>query len=328
MKILLSGLMALAIIFSSVGCGHTYLKENLTEAVIAICDKEYGIKVDAEIVGETLAIYLPLPKLFDANLRSNEKAREKIGDVLLSVTRVVLSTDATIKFYCVIVQDVRFPVVQSVIIEYVEDIRRYFYKAISRSDYFKRVVQYTVENPQYVKEEAVKEVFAKMGLESDMQEKVLEDFFRSPPNSLEGIGYWNGKFYIKDITLSEFLAQQMVDRILTDFRETEEFKKYSVKSVEGAFVSDPESKFFIVTFNAESLLFVFDPATKKSMQDNIFGNVFKNVSDVINSYKYEDFDLVKIKNINKNGELLIPKESIHLFGANKIDLSAILGALN
>lgn len=328
MKILLSGLVALAIIFSSVGCGHTYPKENLREAVMNICDKEYGIKVDAEIAGETLAIYLPLPKLFDANLRSNEKAREKIGDVLLSVTRVVLSTDASIKFYCVIVQDVRFPVVQSVIIEYVEDIKMYFFKAISRSDYFKRVVQYTVENPQYAKEETVKEVFKKMGLESDMQEKVLEDFFRSPPNSLEGIGYWNGKFYIKDITLPEFLAQQMVDRVLMNFREKEGLEKYSLKSVEGSFISDAEQKFFNIKFNAESLLFVFDPATKKSMQEDIFGNVFKDMSDVINGYKFEDFDLVKIKDINKNGELLVSKESIHLFGANKIDLNIILGALN
>jgi hypothetical protein len=320
---------ALLIAVGAAGCGGvTFPKETLSESVIDLCKKEYGVTVDVSVYGTTLAIYLPLASLFDITLNLSDDAQERIQDVLMGVSRITLSTDADIQFYCIIAQDIRLPEVQLVVIKYVDDVKRAFYRNISRSEYFKRTLIDINENPQAKKERTIQSVFGKMELDKEWQEQVMDDFFRSPPSSLEGIGYWNGKFYVKNITLKEFLAEQMASRIKMRFRQEEDLKKFSLKSVTGQFRTDNNLSVFFVDFNAESLLFVIDPGEKTRLEREIFSHVFEEISDVIYGYKFTAFDVVKIIEKGTNGRLFISKEDVYLFKKHQLGMETVLGAVN
>jgi len=328
MKHLLISIVLLSLL-SATGCGEvTYPKETLREAIIKLCAEEYNVDIDVSITGNTLAIYLPLMNLFDINLRLSEGAQEKVQDVLLGVSRVTLSTDADIKFYCIITQDVRIPEIQLVIIKYVDDIKRAFYRDISRGEYFKRTLIDMNENPQAKKEKAVMEVFEKMELEDELKNKVLDDFFRSTPSSLSGIGYWNEKFYIKDITFEEFLAEQMANRIKISFGEKETLKNYVLNMITGTFTAENEKKSFIINFTAEPLLFVKSPNKKIAIEHEIFQNVFEEASNVVYGYKFEGFDLVKMIEQNSSLRLEVSKDDIYLFKRGRLGIGALIGAIN
>ena len=95
----ISGLiLALWVSLMLSGCGETYPKEKVRESIIRICKDEYNIDVKTEIAGKTIVIYLPLEDLMDFTFSINQDASEKINDVILSVTRVTLSTDESYQF--------------------------------------------------------------------------------------------------------------------------------------------------------------------------------------------------------------------------------------
>ena len=328
MRILLAIALSFFIISFTNGCDTpTYPKGTLQKSIMELCREEYNLDIDAKVVGNTLAIYLPLRNLFDLTLNLSENAQDKIQDVLLVASRVVLSTDADIRFYCMITQDVRIPEIQLVIIKYVDDVKRAFHQDISRNQYYRRTLIDINENPQAAKEKAIKDVFSKMNLEKEWQEKVLDDFFRSPPSSLEGIGYWSGEFYVKNITLEEFLAQQIASRIRLRFRERKPLLKYALRSVTGKFVAENSVRFFFITLRTESLLFVNDPEERISYEREIFGNIFEEISDVICAYKYRNFDFARVLEEATAEKLLVSKEDIYLFKAKKLPLDIIVGAL-
>ena len=298
------------------------------ESVIELCKDEYNIDIKASIIGKTLAIYLPLTNLFDITLSLSENAQDKVQDVLLGASRAVLSTDADIIFYCVIAQDIRLPEIQLVIVKYTDDVKRVFFRDISRGEYFKRTLIDINENPQAKKEKAIKNVFSKMDLEKEWQEKVLDDFFRSPPSSLESIGYWNDKFYIKDITLEEFLAEQMASRAKIRFRKKEDLQKYTLKGITGKFMKEGELRFFLINFDAASLLFITDPEERKISEEEIFANIFEVIANVVYGYKFKDFNLAEIVEKSSNTRLLVRKDDIYLFKKRKLPIEAILGGIN
>jgi hypothetical protein len=184
--------LALAVFLA--GCGPTYPKEKLKESIIRLCKNEYKVDVKVRTFGKTVAIYMPLEDLMDFSFALTPSATEKLNDVIMSVTRVVLSTDADYDFYCIIAHDIRVPEIQVIIIKYVDDVKRVFLGDISRGEFGKRMIIDMRLNPQSQKERAIKDVFQRMGLDPKWQDQVMNDFFRADPAGLGDIGYWNGRF--------------------------------------------------------------------------------------------------------------------------------------
>ena len=63
----------------------------------------------------------------------------------------------------------------------------------------------------------------------------MEEFFRSHPTRLSDIGYWKNNFYLKDISMREFLAAQITNRVKIEFRSNEDLMKmfdYMLETVE------------------------------------------------------------------------------------------------
>ena len=319
--------LVIVILALSAGCGPTYPKERLSESIVELCKKEYEVDVKVKVIDKTLAIFIPLPSLLDITLRINKKAQSMIQDVILSTSRVVLSTDANIEFYCVIAQDVRLPEIQVIVIKYVDDVKRAFFSDISRGEYFKRTLFDININPQSKKEKSLKNIFEKYKLDPEFEEKVLEDFFRSTPIALEDFGYWQDRFYVKDITLPEFLAEQMASRIRMRFREDKDLsKKFLVKSTKGTYTKEFEKTIFLINFDIKlnEILKVMGEAEDKKI---IFKNVFNEVADCLYGYKFKDFDLVKIFDKNSISRVFVSKDEIYAFKKRKLGIDAILGGI-
>lgn len=281
------------------GCSPTFPKEKIQDSVIDLCKREYDVSVSAKLAGNTVAVYLPVENLFDAVLNIDTKASKKINDVILGVSRIALSTDAKIDFYVVIAQDPRMPEVEIVYIRYVDDVKRFFLSDISRDEYAKRAVIMLKTPPQAEREKVLKDLFAKLNIEGS--DEMIKEYFASQEN-VAGIGeisYWNGRFFIKEIDLSEFLASQIDERLKMDFKQDKDLNKwYELKAGDGKFVREPRNASFIFTVNISNRVaplyldsgLELDAQRKKVL---VFKKLFEIVGDVLWSYKFKDFDNVE-----------------------------------
>jgi len=309
------------------GCEATYPKETLSDSIIALCRKEYDIEIKAEKIGKTLAIYIPLPSLLSITLGINKDSMDKIQDVLLSTSRVVLSTDAGIEFYCIIAQDIRMPEIQVIIIKYVDDVKRAFFYDISRGEYFKRTIFDININPQSRKEQTIKDIFKKYRLDPEWEEQVLDEFFRSTPLDLKDFGYWNGQFYVKDIDLDEFLAAQMAYRIKARFREDKELsEKLLIREVSGAYETEDDESFFSIAFDIKlnELIHVVGGQMDEKI---LFRNIIEEISNCVYGYKFMNFKFVKVKDMNTKEKIFISKDEIYALKKRKIKIDALLGGV-
>ena len=304
-------------------CMPTYPKEKLPEAVKNVCKIEYGMDVDVTVMGTTMGIYYPMEGLLDVGLGISESAWDKISNLILVASRVLLSTDADIKFYCVITQDARLPELQVVIIKYVEDVKRGMYRNISRSESYKRTLFSINLTPQAQKERSVEKVFTRLKIEENTQEKILDEFFRSPPTKLSDVGYWRGRFYLKDITLGEFLAAQIANRIKIDFRQDKALmEQFNYKSAEGAFIAGRDKeKYFLVKFKIAD----------QTKEDSIASPRIKKVeellriaNEVVRGYKFQDFEFLRMVDQLENVDMMVKEQDIYDFNKKRLPVEDIV----
>jgi hypothetical protein len=305
-------------------CMPTYPKEKLSEAVKEVCRIEYNMDVDVTVIGSTMGIYYPMTGLLDVGLGISKDAWDDISNLVLVASRVVLSTDADIKFYCVITQDARLPELQVVIIKYVEDVKRGMYRNISRNESYKRTLFSINLTPQAKKERSVEKVFDKLDIGSETREKVMDEFFRAAPTKLSDVGYWKGRFYLKDITMEEFLADQIANRVKIDFRTEKKLTEvYDYKSVEGSFVSDKDKRYFYIQFKIIDKLErggEIDPRAEKVQQ------LIEIANTVVYGYKFKDFDFLEMFDQYENAKLLVGGKDVYDFGRKKMPVQEIVSA--
>ena len=316
-------LSSVVFLLSLSGCAPTYPKEQFAESIVRICKTEYKLDVKAGTAGKTVAIYVPLAELWDATFSLTKQAGEQINDVILSVSRVALSTDAQYDFYVVIAHDVRIPEIQIIIVKYVDDVKRFMLNDISRGEFSKRMLIDKRISPQAKKEHAVKEVFEKMGLDKKWQDSVMNDFFRSQPAALGDIGYWNDRFYIKDISLPEFLAEQIASRVRMEFYENKALSETIViKSSKGEYLSGGGKHYFQISALAE-------PQSLSQLRtDEMVSAVFKETLDVaaavLHGYHFEEYDYVELVDETSARTLKVTKDDLEKFRKKRLKFDDIL----
>ena len=322
-RFLISLLCASLVLVTLTGCGPTYPKEKFEESIVKVCKNEYKLDVKVEAIGKTVAIYVPLPDLMDFTFAITKSASEKINDVILTVSRVMLSTDAKFDFYCIIAHDVKIPEIQIVIIKTVDDVKRFLLNDISRGEYSKRMIVDVRLNPQAQKERAIKEVFQKMSLDRKWQEEVMNDFFRAGPSGLGEIGYWNGRFYIKDVTIPEFLAEQMANRVRIEFREKKDLADaYLIKSVKGLYNDKLAKPYFKLEVSAEPKS--LKDANDSAAADKIFGETLAVAGHVVHVYRFDNFDYLEVVNQPDGKTLRVSRDDLEAFRKKKLSLEEVI----
>ena len=305
------------------GCGvPTYPKDQLPNAVKEVCKDEYGMDVDVTVKGSTMGIYYPMEGLLDVGMGISEGAWDKIGNLLLIASRVVLSTDAEIKFYCVITQDVKLPELQVVIIKYVEDVKKGMYRNISRGEAFKRTLFSINLTPQAKKERSIEKIFEKMGVDDSTRQSVLEDFFRSPPTKLSDIGYWRGNFYLKEITIQEFLASQIANRIKYEFKDNKDLSEiYKFQTAEGLYI--PESRSFVIKYKIQNQT-VTD--TIQELRVKEVKAILEVAHTVFRGYNFQDFKIVVLIDLLENIQMTVDEKKIYEYSRKQKDIKDIITA--
>ncbi len=313
----------LVLIVSLAGCEPTYPKERLKESIIRLCKNEYKVDVKVRTFGKTVAIYIPLEDLMDFSFALTPSATEKLNDVIMSVTRVVLSTDADYDFYCIIAHDVRVPEIQVIIIKYVDDVKRVFLGDISRGEFGKRMIIDVRLNPQSQKERSIKDVFQRMGLDPKWQDQIMNDFFRAEPAGLGDIGYWGGRFYIKDITLPEFMAEQIASRIKMEFRDDKGLSAaFALKSVKGYYSAGADKPYFKIEILAEGRN--YGEAEPARIYDGALEAALKVAADVIHGYMFDGFNYIEIANQADGKILKVSGDSLEKYRAKKLKLEEMV----
>lgn len=142
----------------------TYTKEKAAESVIALCRDEYGLKVNAWLSGETLYVYLPVSSLTTIDKDLASSIQKNINRLVVSATRVCLSMNPRMEFLVITVTDTKQHGIEYKIVNYVPDLVKLQYNAISRNDFSSRSIISVSQNPlaigdeegKYIRKEPVK----------------------------------------------------------------------------------------------------------------------------------------------------------------------------
>jgi len=301
--------------FSVSGCGPTYPKEHVDGSIIDLCKKEYNVDVEVKIAGKTLGVYIPLGGLINENLAVDSYAIGKVDDVIMSVSRVALSTDADFNFYVVVAQDPLIPELELVIIRYVKDVKRFLVTDISRSEYFNRMITEIKLTPQGQKEKLVRGLFENVGFE--VSDKVVEEYFQlGYINTIADIGYWNGKFFLRDLSMGEFIAKQVEGRIRKIFSTKDPLKVLKLSFIQGNY---QDGIFGLnVEIDLEADLFS-DPSYYRKLS---LEEIYKVFSRVIYGYKFEDYSHIKL--FYGTEEIVFTKDEMDDLRRHKIKMEDII----
>jgi hypothetical protein len=192
------GVSILTALIGLSGCGKASYPEELVESSIKeICEKEYKIQdVEVKFAGKTIAVFLPLKKLFITDLKQevlngnianldslfepDPQAMDQLENVLFTISRVLLSSDKPIDFYMLQATDVESTGLQLVLTGYVADIRRVRLWDISRTEYRKRVLHELKFDRSVLWEKPVRNLFADAQTGASYEELVKAHFSVAP----------------------------------------------------------------------------------------------------------------------------------------------------
>jgi len=134
-------LLSLVILFGmlSAGCKASYPKNSVAESVEKLIKKEYNINGQAKLTGDTLYLEVNLDGLVSTEQKVLTKILTKVEGASLVITRVALSSDASIKYMVLVASEPTFKL-HLRIIQRLDDIKGYLYQKISREDYQDRLV--------------------------------------------------------------------------------------------------------------------------------------------------------------------------------------------
>lgn len=130
-----------AVLFLSLsGCfGPSYPKERVAELVQEICRKEYKRDVTAKLVGKTLYARHVIDDLVGTDLELQPKKLDALDDLLRVTNRVSQSTDATIEFIVLQLEDRRLAT-RLDLLQRFEDYKSLRNTRISQEDFQSRLV--------------------------------------------------------------------------------------------------------------------------------------------------------------------------------------------
>ncbi len=132
-------LLSLPLLLSScLDIEPTYQRKNIDSSIKKICKEEYNLEVEVDEIGDTIWIYAPFRSLINEKGNLDKKVTEKIGDIMLSLQRVILSMDRPPKFYVFIASDIEKIGADLILIGFIPDIVKFQLRFISRDEFFQR----------------------------------------------------------------------------------------------------------------------------------------------------------------------------------------------
>ena len=185
------------------GCGvqPTYSKAHMAESLQAILLTEERLTASVRFIDHTLAVQLAYPDALtqqDGRITIGPAFDEAARKVIMSVHRVLLSSDADVRFYVLLISDPKVPGAYLTLVRYMDDIRRANANMIDTIEMFARTIieldfvgptQLTLE--QYVPRDIRLEEFLSWQLARRIQYALSEEL---ETQGLAHVGRCGGKF--------------------------------------------------------------------------------------------------------------------------------------
>ena len=119
--------LLLAVSLAVIGCTPSYRADQMAAAIKEIAETEHHFQVSVRTIGHTIAVHLNHKGVLlqEGNQVSlDPAANEILGNMIETIHRVVLSSDAKIDFYLILVSDPSVPGAYLTIVRSLEDVRR------------------------------------------------------------------------------------------------------------------------------------------------------------------------------------------------------------
>ncbi len=131
-------------LFLTHGCSSkpTYPKENLTNAVQGLLTQE-AVTGSVRVIDHTLAVHVELPGTIiqvNQQIGLGPAVEPTLQKILGALHRVVLSTDADIRFYVILLSDPSVSGAYVTIVRYVDDIKQAYASRIGIGEIFSRTI--------------------------------------------------------------------------------------------------------------------------------------------------------------------------------------------
>jgi hypothetical protein len=246
----------------------TFKEEDIPELVKQVCKDEYKLDVITARTETTLWIYVPLSKILhkDYGIKEgkvlDEEMTDKLRNILSTVSRVVLSSNKALEFFALWASDINIGL-DYIIVGNVLDIKKSYAGSLPFTELNKRYVMKFNVNPEAV---------------GDTVGRHLKPY---------------------NITLPDFLTQQMVQRMSVEF-QGENLKKYfKVEKVDGIFNNGA----FILEYSIKPLLI-----PDKTI--DVMKEILNTVTYCIKIYEFQDFSWVEINDLLTQDKIVLNKAQV------------------
>lgn len=254
-------------LLSIFGCSadipSTYKEKDIPLIVKKICQEENNLTVETRVVGSTLWVYAPLPRIlhkdyaFSKEKIFDEEMSDKLRNIMTSIGRVLISAERSPEFYCLVISDIKELGLDYIIIGSVLDIKKSYAGFIPWPEMNRRYVIKLEEAPEAI---------------ADAEGRHL-------------------KYY--EIDWKEFLAGQIAQRIDTRFRQEDLKNLYGIKKVNGEF----NRQTLIINADIVKQPLLLPVASS----DRIIEESLRAVAEVMRAYEFRDYVEVQI-NIPSTGK--------------------------
>ncbi len=261
----------------------TYKENDIPSLVQKICKDEYNLDVTTQRTPTTLWIYAPLEKILhkdfgiDADKIFDEEISDKLRNILTSIGRVLISSDNTPEFFALVASDINIGL-DYTIIGNVLDIKKGY----------AGFTPWTESNKRYVLK------------------------FYANPDAIKDLTGQHLKAY--DITLPDFLADQITQRINIYFQNETHKKYFKIEKIEGKF--DSSNLTFEKSsgnFNKGNFIFNYsiNQISKPAQEINITKEILKIIAYCFKTYEFKDFSNVGLNDLsNTKNNVTLNREAI------------------
>lgn len=267
-------LLFLSLLFAAHAAGcfsnvePTYKEKDIPFLVKKICKEEYKLDVTTHRTGSTLWIYAPLDKILDKEYGIkedkifDEEIAEKLRNILTTISRVLISSDAVPQFFALCASDINLGIDYR-IIGNVDDVKK------SSAGF----LPWTESNRRYV-------------IKLTKAPEAIDDTTGTHVNFTE-------------IKLSDFLADQIAQRIGARFQDEEMKSYFKIDRSDGLY----RNKVFYFEYNLTQT-----KPTPKPIK--VQSEVVDIISYCLKSYEFNDFNGVTIGNAAGKDTFYLNKAAI------------------
>ncbi len=242
------------------GCRASYPTGSVEDTIAKICQDEYHVEVQVAKAGKTIGALIVMPDILLSDLTFSDQALNKIENVMLTTSRVTLSSQFNYDFFVITIMDAKTGIRVS-FTRYIKDIRRLIMDDISRSDYFQRLL-IEVESGRPVSDPAA------------------------------------ARFDLKDQVLEDFLARQIAERIRLQFQVNLVVERlFKINGIEGVFLpaADDADRYaapgrFQLRLSFKPQAPPFATVASPTLRENLYQLLFETAKQVIRRYEFKNFE--------------------------------------